>query len=192
MLTATYSIVAISAEQKRARKLLVKLQQTIVNAWKNFQDSDFAGIEAALHKLALFDQKFHARKVEKYVIPAIKSATHVADPLLDELEALNSYCLRILQTLQAQVHQAIGLGIAKQKDVQKEVRTAVDLYCSKLQLRLAKEEQELLPLLPKVLSGDEIFELGARFLEEDGAKYENQLEASENEINLIEVSLAEA
>lgn len=175
MLTATYSIVAISAEQKKTRTLLVKLQNSIVNAWKNFQESDFAGLEAALHKLAQFDQLFHSRKVEKYVIPAIKNATHVADPLLEELEALSSYCMRILHALPGQVHQAIGQSIVKQKEVKK----AMELYCSKLQLRLAKEEQELLPLVPKVLSGDEIFELGARFLAEDGEKYQSLSEASE-------------
>lgn len=185
MLTATYSIVAISAEQKTARKLLLKLQQTIVNAWKNLQESDFAGLEAALHKIRLVDQKFRARKMEKYVIPAVKNATHAADPLLEELDALSTYCMRILQTLPGQVHQAIGQGIAKQKEVKK----AMELYCSKLQLRLAKEEQELLPLLPRVLSGDEIFELGAQFLAEDGEKYESQLQTDDDDLSISEAFL---
>lgn len=186
MLTATYSIVAISAEQKTTRKLLLKLQQTIVNAWKNLQESDFAGLEAALNKIKLVDQKFHSRKMEKYVIPAVKNATRAADPLLEELDALSTLCKRILQTLPGQLHQAVGQGIAKQK----AARKTMELYCSKLQLRLAKEEQELLPLLPKVLSGDEIFELGAQFLAEDGEKYENQMlsidSEEENESSITE------
>lgn len=177
MLTATYSIVAISAEQKNARKLLVKLQQSIVNVWKNFQESDFASVEAALNKLAQFDRIFHSRKMEKYVIPAIKNATHAADPILEELDALSTYCVKILQALPGQMHQALGQGIAKQK----EVRRAMEMYCSKLQLLLTKEEQELLPLLPQVLSGDEIFELGAQFLAEDGEKYEEQRHVAEVE-----------
>jgi hypothetical protein len=188
MLTATYSIVAISAEQKTARKLLLKLQQMIVNAWKNLQDSDFAGFEAALHKIRQVDQKFHSRKMEKYVIPAVKNATHAADPLLEELDALSTNCKRILQALPGQVHQAIGQGIAKQKEVKK----AMELYCSKLQLRLAKEDQELLPLLSKVLSGDEIFELGAQFLAEDGEKYENQLLTTESDELDSESSITES
>ena len=170
MLTATYSIVAISAEQKNTRKLLAKLQLSIRNIWKNFQEIDFAGVEAAIHKLAQFDQFFHSRKMEKYVIPAIKNATHAVDPLLDELEALSEFCVKILKSFPHQVRQALDQGIAKQK----ELRRAMELYCSNLQLRLVKEEQELLPLVHQVLNGDEIFELGAQFLSDDGKKYEGQ------------------
>jgi hemerythrin-like domain-containing protein len=170
MLTATYSIVAISAEQKNTRKLLAKLQLSIRNIWKNFHEIDFAGVEAAIHKLAQFDQIFHSRKMEKYVIPAIKNATHAVDGLLDELEALSEFCVQILQSFPNQVRQALDQGIAKQK----ELRRAMELYCSNLQLRLVKEEQELLPLVHQVLNGDEIFELGAQFLSDDGKKYEGQ------------------
>lgn len=170
MLTATYSIVAISAEQKNARKTLARLQQSIRNVWKNFQEIDLASVEIAIHKLTQFDHFFHSRKLERYVIPAIKNATHEIDPLLAELEALSAFCVRILQSLPHQVRQALDQGIAKQK----ELRRAMELYCSNLHLRLVKEEQELLPLVHQVLSGDEIFELGAQFLADDGKKYQDQ------------------
>ena len=68
MLTATYSIVAISAEQKNTRKLLAKLQQSIRNIWKNFQEIDFAGVEAAIHKLAQFDQFFHSETQNRFLV----------------------------------------------------------------------------------------------------------------------------
>ncbi len=168
MLTATYSIVAISAEQQKARRVLARLQQSIANIWKNLQEIDLASVESAIHKLTQFDRLFHARKLEQYVIPAIKNATHEADVLLDELEVLSSFCLKILQTLPQQLHHALLQGTAKQK----ELRRAMELYCSNQQLRLVKEEQELLPLVPRVLSGDEIFELGAQFLSDDGKKLE--------------------
>jgi hemerythrin-like domain-containing protein len=168
MLTATYSIVAISAEQQKARRVLARLQQSITNIWKNLQEIDLASVEAAIHKLTQFDRLFHARKLEQYVIPAIKNATHEADFLLEELEALSGFCLKILQALPQQLHLAIQQGMVKQK----ELRRAMELYCSNLQLRLIKEEQELLPLVPRVLSGEEIFELGARFLSDDGEKLE--------------------
>ncbi|MBV8633271.1 MAG: hypothetical protein JO002_02165, partial [Burkholderiaceae bacterium] len=41
-------------------------------------------------------------------------------------------------------------------------------------LRLAREEEELLPLVPRVLSGEEIFELGVQFLSDDGKRFEQQ------------------
>jgi len=168
MLTATYSIVAISAEQQKAHRVLARLQQSITNIWKNLQEIDLASVESAIHKLTQFDRLFHTRKLEQYVIPAIKNATHEADVLLEELEALSSFCLKIIQTLPQQLHLALQQGVAKQK----ELRRAMELYCSNLQLRLVKEEQELLPLVPLVLSGDEIFELGAQFLSDDGKRLE--------------------
>lgn len=164
MLTATYSIVVLSAEQQKARRVLARLQQSISHVWKNLQEIDLASVEAVIHKLTQFDRLFHSRKMEQYVIPAIKSATREADLLLDELEALSSFCLKIVQTLPQQVLLAFQQGVARQK----ELRRAMELYCSNLQLRLMKEEQELLPLVPRVLSGDAIFELGAQFLSDDG------------------------
>jgi nucleotidyltransferase/DNA polymerase involved in DNA repair len=176
MLTATYSVVAISVEQKNARNTLAKLQQSIRTIWKNFQEVDFASIENAIQKLAQFDRFFHSRKLEKYVIPAIKNATHEIDPLLAELDALSAFCVRILQSLPQQVRLAFDQGLAKQK----ELRRAMELYCSNLQLRLVKEEQLLLPLVHQVLTGEEIFELGTQFLAEDGKKYEDQQAKAEN------------
>ncbi|HEY8027668.1 MAG TPA: hypothetical protein VIF60_24220 [Burkholderiaceae bacterium] len=164
MLTATYSIVVLSAEQQKARRVLARLQQSISHVWKNLQEIDLASVEAVIHKLTQFERLFHSRKMEQYVIPAIKSATREADLLLDELEALSSFCLKIVQTLPQQLQLAFQHGVARQK----ELRRAMELYCSNLQLRLMKEEQELLPLVPRVLSGDAIFELGAQFLSDDG------------------------
>jgi len=167
MLTATYSIVAISAEQNNARKILVKLQHSITNVWKNLHEIDFSRVELIIHKLMQFDKIFHARKLERYLIPAIKNATHEIDPLLAELESLNAFCVRILQTLPQQLHSVVGHGLTKKK----ELHRAMDLYCSSLQLRLAKEDAELLPLVHQVLSGEEIFDVGAKILTDDGEKY---------------------
>lgn len=163
MLTATYSIVVISAEQNNARKVLAKLQQSISNIWKNFLEIDSASLESAIHKLTQFDQFFRSRKVERYVIPAIRNATREVDLLLAELESLSEFCVGILRSLPQQVRLAFDQGVAKRK----ELRRAMELYCTNLQLRLAKEEEELLPLLHRVLSGEEMFELGAKLLSDD-------------------------
>lgn len=173
MLTATYSIVAISAEQNNARKILAKLQQSISAIWKNLQEIDFASVESAVHKLTQFDQFFRSRKVERYVIPAIRNATREVDSLLAELESLSAFCLRILQSLPQQVRHVLDQGVMKRK----ELRRAMELYCSNLLLRLAKEEEELLPLVHRVLSGDEIFELAAKFLSDDSKKHEERQSA---------------
>jgi hypothetical protein len=177
MLTATYSLVAISSEQQKARRILVRLQQSIASLWKNLQEIDLAGVEATIHKLTQFDRAVGERKMARYVIPALKSATREADALLEELDALSGFCMHLLQSLQQQAHLVLQQGTAKLK----ELRRTMELYCSNLHLRLVKEEELLLPLLPRVLSGQEIFELGVQFLSDDGMRLERRASSHEAE-----------
>ena len=177
MLTATYSLVAISSEQQKARRVLARLRQSIAHLWKNLQEVDTAGIEAAIHKLLQFDRVVGERKMARYVIPAVKSATHEADALLEELDALSGFCGHLLQSLQQQTHLVLQQGRSKLK----ELRRAMELYCSNLHLRLTREEEELLPLVPRVLSGEEIFELGVQFLSDDGRRLEHGAVSGETE-----------
>ncbi len=177
MLTATYSLVAISSEQQKARRILTRLQQGIAHLWKNLQDVDVAGVEATIQKLMQFDRVVSGRKMARYVIPALKSATREVDAVLDELDALSGFCVHLLQSLQQQSHLVLQQGTAKLK----ELRRAMELYCSNLHLRLTKEEEVLLPLMPRVLSGEEIFEMGVQFLADDGKRLEHRTSSLEIE-----------
>ncbi len=177
MLTATYSLVAISSEQQKAHRVLARLQQGIAHLWKNLQEIDLAGVEAAIHKLVHFDHVVRQRKMERYVIPALKSATHEVDAVLEELDALSGFCEHLLQSLRQQSRLVLQQGRSKLKDL----RRAMELYCSNLHLRLAKEEELLLPLVPRVLSGEEIFEMGVQFLSDDGKRLEHRANSQEAE-----------
>jgi len=169
MLTATYSLVSISSEQQKARRILTRLQQSIAHIWKNLQEVDLAGVEATIHKLTQFDQVVNERKMARYVIPALKTASRETDALLDELDALTGFCGHLLQSLQQQARLVVQQGRAKLKDL----RRAMELYCSNLHLRLSREEEELLPLVPRLLTGEEIFEMGVQFLSDDGKRLEH-------------------
>jgi len=177
MLTVTYSLVAISSEQQKVRRILARLQQSIAHLWKNLREVDLAGVEATIRKLTQFDRVLSQRKMACYVIPALKSATREADGVLEELDALSGFCDRLLRSLQQQAQQVLRQGVAKLK----EVRRTMELYCSNLHLRLSKEEEILLPLVPRVLSGDEIFELGVQFLSDDGKRLEHPASFYETE-----------
>jgi hypothetical protein len=163
MLTTTYSLVAISAEQKNARSILSRLKQYIQHSWKGLQGLDLAGVETAFNKLRQFDRYFHTRKVEVYVIPALRGATREADPLLAELDSLSSLGVTLLRSVQEQLRQAFDKGRAQLH----ELCNSLELYCDNLLKRLAKEEEELLPLVRRVLSIEEWFDIGAKFLSED-------------------------
>lgn len=177
MLTATYSLVALSGEQQKARRILARMQQSIALVWKNLQEVDLAGIEAAIGRLMHFDRVVSERKMARYVIPALKSASRETDALLEELDALSGFCVNLLQSVQQQARLVMQQGRARLKDL----RRAMELYCSNLHLRLAREEEELLPLVPRILSGQEIFELGVHFLSDDGKKREHRASADDAE-----------
>jgi hypothetical protein len=168
MLTTTYSMVALSIEQRTAHSLLTTLQQTIKTSAKGLDAIGPNGLESAFEKLSRFDRYCHDRKVELYVIPAIRKATREADSLLAELESLSLRGLDILRSLRNELQSALDHGIAKIE----EFCRSMDLYCSSLLQRLIKEE-ELLKIARRVISGEEWFSIAANFLSYD-AEYDRR------------------
>ncbi|QAU34107.1 hypothetical protein [Janthinobacterium sp. 17J80-10] len=163
MLTATYSLVALSAEQKNARNMLSRLHGQIQDILHDLQYINQACVENALCRLEQFEEYCHKRKVEAYVIPAIRKSTRKADPILAELESLSSRSMRILRSLHEQLRSAFERGMG---DVRK-VCADMDLYCTNLRERFLKEEEELLPIVRALLPIEDWFTLAAKFLSED-------------------------
>ncbi|MDB5823847.1 MAG: hypothetical protein JWR21_2551 [Herminiimonas sp.] len=165
MLTATYSLVTLSVEQKNARCGLSALQQFISNNARSAAQPDVVVLETAINKLSEFDEYCHSRKVEMYVIPAIRKATREADPLLAELESLSHRGLCILGSLRVGVRSAVGQGREKIE----ELCASMELYCANLYQRLVKEE-ELFNIAQRVISMDQWFSIAADFLSDDAAR----------------------
>jgi hemerythrin-like domain-containing protein len=163
MLTATYSIVTISTEQNKTCRILHRLQQHIRNAWNGLKNIDLASIESAFNNLTQFDKYCRSRKVEVHLIPAIRRVTSEADSLLAELEALSVSGMNILRSLREQLGRAYNEGVIRVN----EVCNSMELYCSKLQNRLAKEEDELFPLARRLFSIEEWFSIAEKFLSDD-------------------------
>ncbi|HZW12267.1 MAG TPA: hypothetical protein VFF81_03620 [Noviherbaspirillum sp.] len=163
MLTATYSLVAIAAEQDTARSRLDRLQKYIHSAWKSLQNIDFGFIENALNKLMQFDKYCRTRKIEMYLIPALRNATREADTLVEELDALSSAATNILRSIGEQLTATFFAGRIRFS----EICQAMDLYCRKLAMRLEREEQELLPMARSHFSTEEWFSIAAQFLSDE-------------------------
>lgn len=160
MLTATYTIAAISAEQKKAHTILSRLREYIDAYLMRLQEFDLSKIEATLNTLSQFDRYCHARKVEKYLIPSVRGTAQEIDKLVAELESMSARAIEKLHAAQEKLRQAAEQGIDKVR----ELFRAMEAYCDSLLTRLEKEEEELLPLLGRLLPGDEWFEIGAKFL----------------------------
>ena len=163
MLTATYALLTLSVEQKKTSAIFSTLQQYFQGGSENLQRIDPDSLEPVLNQLAQFDESCHRRKVDVYVIPAIRRATKEADSLLAELESLSLLAVRILKTVRERLMQSFDQGFVQIK----ELCCSMERYCQSLLQRLAKEEAELLPLARRVISSDEWFAIGANFLSLD-------------------------
>jgi hemerythrin-like domain-containing protein len=160
MLTFTYSLVTLSVEQKKAKNVLITVQEHFRNCMKEQQCIDQNCFESALNQLARFDESHHRRNVELYVIPAVQEATREADPLLAELESLSAQSEAILKSVRARVKFAFQQGSVGIK----ELCSAMDVYCHNLLRRLAKEEEELFPVAQRVISSEGWFVLASQFI----------------------------
>ncbi|HYD95154.1 MAG TPA: hypothetical protein VEC01_07505 [Noviherbaspirillum sp.] len=165
MLTATYSLVAMSAEQDKTRSRLSRLQQYLQSSWKGLQAIDFSFLETAFSKLLQCEKYFRTRKLERYLIPALRGAGREAEMLVAELDALSAKGMSYLRAVGDQLSGAAGSGTLKVG----ELCHAMQRYCDCLAVRIEREERELIPLARRVLSVEEWFAVAAQFLADDGA-----------------------
>ncbi|MES2740785.1 MAG: hypothetical protein V4754_07515 [Pseudomonadota bacterium] len=161
MLTATYTLVALSVEQASVRLGLLSLQQY---ARANLRNTITLGqLQYACESLDRLYQACHWRKVEIYLIPALRQATQQADQLLDELSRLNNAALDILKTMQ---QRALDMTGQSEQHVN-QVCSHIESFCSVLLQRLEKEEAELFAIARSAICGDAWFSIANKFLLHD-------------------------
>ena len=163
MLTATYSLVAMENEQTRASTILNNTRAMIAAMWGNLPEADLARIETALLGLTRFEQYCHQRKVEKYVIPSVRGASHEIDAIVGDLDSLSSVGIDFLNCAAEQWRMVFERRSTRMV----ELCGAMEAYCDCLQQRLRKEEEELLPLVRRMLSVEDWFTLAAQFLTDE-------------------------
>lgn len=166
MLTATYSLVAIAAEQDNARSMLSRLRQYLQATWKGLQSIEFSFIDNAFNKLLQFDAYCRNRKLELYVIPALREASREPDALIGELESLSNKGMSLIRFVREQIASAFDVTTTKVSDIY----AAMEHYCNYLYIRLEREERELIPMARRLLSIDDWFNIAAQFLSEDGGR----------------------
>ncbi|WP_100876418.1 hypothetical protein [Janthinobacterium sp. 64] len=108
------------------------------------------------------------RKVELYLVPAIRQATPHADGLLNELNGLNHAALESINVVQ----QRAGAAIDHSELQAEQLCAAIDAFCAALLQRLEKEERELFALARKVIVGEAWFAIAYQFLAHDARAQE--------------------
>lgn len=170
MLTATYTLVSLSVEQASIRVSLLSFQQYMNAQLRQQRELNLALLQYAGDWLNRFYQFGYWRKVEQYLIPAIRQATPHADGLLDELNKLNHAALDSVQAVQRRALAAIDSS----EQQAEQLSMAIDRFCSALLARLEKEERELFALARRVIVGEAWFAIAYQFLAHDARMEENR------------------
>jgi hemerythrin-like domain-containing protein len=170
MLTATYVILSLSAEQKKERQFISRLLQYVQAIRRRPQEMDPAYIESQLKELTTFAESRHQRKLEACLMPAVRAADSNCGPLINDLETLSRHGGITL----AAVYKCLRRAMRRSASQCKFLCRTIDLYCHNLLKRLDREEQELLPLAQKVISSAEWFEIGRELLAQEDSGAANQ------------------
>jgi hypothetical protein len=163
MLTATYSIIALKVEQRKARWTFSSIQRHILYGIRHLRAAGGVDLEALLNRLAQFEQYCHRRKVEVFVIPALRKLTREADALLDELEELSKTSVDLLCSVREKLQQWLRSGATLVDDI----CVSLEQCCASFYRRLVREE-ELVALAERVIPPEEWFGIAKCFLYEDG------------------------
>ena len=170
MLTATYTLVALSVEQSNVRLGLASLQKYVQANLMHQNSITLGQMEYACDALNHLYQACRWRKVEMFLIPAIRQATQRADALLDELATLNGAALDIIHALRARV----GAVATQNEDQVAQICASIDSFCSTLLQRLEKEEQELFAIARGAICGEAWFSIANQFLLHDAREVETR------------------
>jgi hemerythrin-like domain-containing protein len=170
MLTATYTLVALSVEQASVRASLQSFQRYVYAhnlGQLALTDSQLDYVCSSAQRL--YDTT-HWRKIDTFLIPAIRNAAGEAGGLLRQLDTLNRAAAALLDLL---------LQSWRERPLDGELQVArlcdtLESFCSTLLKRLELEEHALFPLARSVITGEAWFSIANRMLVHDALRQENK------------------
>lgn len=165
MLTATYSLVAMATEQTTAYDFLARIRQAVAAVWANIHTIELERVHVALLGLRRFEHYCHQRKVERFVIPAVRGSCREIDAIVGELDHLSGVGMQLLGTAAAE----LGWTLEQRASHLTQLCQAMESYCECLEKRLRREEEALLPIVRRMFSVDDWFSLAAQFLGDEKA-----------------------
>jgi len=163
MLTATYALVALSVEQASVRVGLLAFRHYVRSTLVRQNRISLRQLEYACATLDQLYQACHWRKIEMYLIPALRGASERADRLLDELSRLNQAALGAIRALRERLDGLDG-GVDLQVA---QVCEGIETVCAALLQRLEREELELFALARRVMCGEAWFAIANQFMLHD-------------------------
>lgn len=170
MLTATYTLVALSVEQASVRVSLQSLQKLLQSNFIHLNALSQGQVDHACDALRHLYDSFHWRKIEQFLIPAVRRATRETDLLLQELDSLSQVAADAMGAIAERMADA---AIDSQGRVL-EFCGAVEAFSVALLRRIEREERELFPVARAVISGEAWFAIANQMLAHDAYLQESK------------------
>jgi hemerythrin-like domain-containing protein len=170
MLTATYTLVALSVEQTSIRAGLQSLQKLLQTNFLDKQSLSAAQVEVTCDALRRLYESCHWRKLDKFLIPALRRAGQGAETLLTELDALSQSAADAMAVAQRAVDSA---SLDSQQRVEEFCGAALQ-FCRALLERLEREERELFSAASSLISGEAWFAIANQMLAHDAYQQESR------------------
>jgi hemerythrin-like domain-containing protein len=160
MLTATYTLVALSVEQASVRVSLQSLQKLLETNFVHQSALTPGQVSYACDVVKRLYESCHWRKLDMFLIPAIRNATGEADELLHSLEELGRAAADAVGVL------AIKLGSTAVDNAGKVAQfcDAIESFTMATLKRLELEEKKLFPVARSVISGEAWFSIANQML----------------------------
>jgi hemerythrin-like domain-containing protein len=168
MLTSTYTLVTLSVEQTAVRSALQSLGRelhALPGDGATLAPAQASQLCAELRKVI---DNCHWRKLDKFLVPALRRSTEAADGLLHDLEQISRSAADFLAAAEACV-DAGGRGIDRDSFID-----AVEQCIAAMRARLEREEHELFPLARSAVRGEAWFAIANQMLAHDAVARERR------------------
>ena len=169
MLTATYTLVALSVEQTNMRVSLHAVQQLVQKSYARQSALTEGQADYVCDTLRRLYEGCQGRKLDRFLLPALRRAGAGAEPLLCELDLLSRSAA---EALGAACRLAAG-SIGDEESVD-AFCLAVERFCVALELRFDREERELFPIARAAIAGDAWFAVANQMLAHDAYREEHR------------------
>lgn len=169
MLTATYTLVALSVEQTNMRVSLHAVQQLVQKSYA--RQSALTGGQAnyVCDTLRRLYESCQGRKLDRFLLPALRRTGAGAEPLLCELDMLSRSAAEALGAACRLAADSID-----DEDGVDGFCMAIERFCMALELRFDREERELFPIARGVIAGEAWFAVANQMLAYDAYRAEHR------------------
>jgi len=169
MLTATYTLVALSVEQTNMRVSLHAVQQLVQKGYARQNALTGGQAEYVCDTLRALYELSQRRKLDTFLLPALRRSGTGADPLLRELDMLSRTAAEALDEA-----GRLQAGRIDDEETVEAFCAAVERFCAALSLRFEREERELFPAARAAIAGETWFAVANQMLAHEAYREERR------------------